>query len=178
MRGDTGADLGVVTIGDPDSYQDFFATAAQAYGAAISPDGRWIAYCSFYADTFQVYVQRFPEGGGRYQVSTEGGVEPHWSRDGSALTYLRVNPLVVPVAMVRVSVRELGGSEPALVFGTPKELFPWKYFFAFGGNHFDMTADGEHFFLIEVGPQSDKANPQLVLVQNWTQELKRLVPTE
>lgn len=63
-------DLGIVTIGDPESYRDFLAApTAQEFAAAISPNGRWIAYTSNETGVIQVYVQRFPEGGGRSRAS-------------------------------------------------------------------------------------------------------------
>ena len=160
---------------DPKSYRDFLATPAQEFAAAISPDGHWIAYCSNDTGTYQVYVQRFPEGGGRVAVSINGGWYPYWSADGSALSYLSTD---TNRAMVRLPVTGLQGPDKSPMFGPPKELFPWKYFdIANGGRHFDMTADGKRFLMITRGPQGEKPN-RLVLVQNWAQELKRLVPTK
>ena len=170
-------DLGIVSVGDPKSYEDFLATPSQELGAAISPDGHWIAYCSYQMGTFQVYVQRFPKGGGRNLVSTKGGLYPHWSADGSALTYVRLDGLT-PVGMVRVLVTGLGGRERSPTFGAPKELFPWKYFFAASGaSHFDATTDGKRFLMIAGGVRSYEAG-RLVLVQNWSEDLKRLLPTK
>jgi serine/threonine-protein kinase len=177
-RGDL--DLGVAVLGDPKSYRNFVATPASEGGAAISPDGHWIAYWS--ADNERpariVYVQRFSEGGGRIAVSVGGGgLSPHWSADGSALTYGRLDGGKI-VAITRVPVSGLGAPNGSPTFGKPVDLFPWKYFSSGNGQrHFDVTADGERFLVITPDPQSGETT-RLVLVQNWTEELKRLVPTK
>src|SRR5262245_25395480 len=54
---------------------------------ALSPDGRWLAYASDETGHFEVYVQSFPDGGGKRQVSTDGGNYPRWRRDGGELFY-------------------------------------------------------------------------------------------
>jgi Tol biopolymer transport system component len=66
--------------------------------SALSPDGRWLAYSSAASGRLEVYVQAFGAGTARSQVSTSGGLEPHWSRDGRALYYRQSTQLVmVPV---------------------------------------------------------------------------------
>ena len=170
------ADLGIVTVGDLKSYHDFLATPANEGCPAISPHGHWIAYCSDDTGTFQVYVQRFPEGGGRLAVSIKGGAYPHWSADGSVLTYVQSDGATA-VGMMRVPVTGLEVPKGSPTFGTPKELFPYKYFFVGDGlSHFDMTADEKRFLMITASPKNDKAT-RLVLVRNWLQDLKRIVPT-
>jgi len=54
----------------------------------FSPDGRWLAYASDESGRFEVYVQPFPRGGGKWQVSSEGGCAPLWARNGKQLFYL------------------------------------------------------------------------------------------
>ena len=55
--------------------------------AQVSPDGRWLAYMSNETGINEVYVQPFPKGAGRWQVSTSGGVFPRWRRDARELFY-------------------------------------------------------------------------------------------
>jgi len=66
----------------------------------ISPDGKWLAYSSNEAGRNEVYVQPFPAGVGKWQVSTNGGVFPRWRRDGRELFVMcetvRTSPVVVP----------------------------------------------------------------------------------
>ena len=61
--------------------------AFAASNPAISPDGQWLAYRSDESGRDEVYVERFPELGGRVQISTEGGQAPLWSSDGRELFY-------------------------------------------------------------------------------------------
>jgi Tol biopolymer transport system component len=169
-------DLGVGDVGGSASYTDFVATPAQEFGSAISPDGHWIAYGSNETGTYQVYVQRFPEGGGRVTVSIGDGVWPYWSADGSALTYMQLDGGTIE-GIVRVPVTGLGEAGGLPRFGRPEELFPWKYFAVANGiRQFAMTADGERFLMITGDLQGE--NARLVLVQNWFEELRRLVPAD
>ena len=73
-------DIGMVMVGDRDSWQFLIESPADERNPTISPDGRWLAYGSRETGGFEVYVQRFPEGGGRQQVSVSGGHTPKWSR--------------------------------------------------------------------------------------------------
>ena len=54
----------------------------------FSPDGRWVAYTSDESGSDEVYVTPFPLGSQKYPISTTGGAQPAWRRDGRALYYL------------------------------------------------------------------------------------------
>jgi hypothetical protein len=173
---DLAHDLGVVEIGDPESYRSFIATPSNDFSAEFSPDHRWAAYGSDETGTFEVYVQRFPEGGGRLPVTIGGGGFPRWSADGRALTYIGLGGLVA-TGMMRVSVTGLDEPQSSPVFGTPTELFSWQYYQeAHARSQFDMTADGERFLMIT--SDSTDNETRLILVQNWFEELSRIVPTD
>src|SRR5262249_32518692 len=62
-------------------------TEANETAGTLSPDGRWLAYASDVSGQFEIYVQSFPEGAGKRQVSTGGGNGPRWRQDGSELFY-------------------------------------------------------------------------------------------
>jgi len=89
--------------------QDPFATNA----GNVSPDGRWLAYCSDESGQFNVYVRPFPEGDGRWQISSPGGVEPHWSPDGREL-YYRSDSVLYRVAVDTANGFSAGRPEPFL----------------------------------------------------------------
>src|SRR5262249_22773835 len=66
-------------------------TQFNEYASALSPDGRWLAYQSSESGRPEVYVRDLSPAGGRSKISTEGGEEPRWSRDGHTLYYRRGN---------------------------------------------------------------------------------------
>ena len=136
--------------------------------AAVSPDGRWMAYRSSASGRTEIYVERYPELGSRQQISTGGGQRPLWSRDGRELFFVSLDD-----RMLAVPVR----SETTLVVGRPQVLFESAIFVAQGGRPYDITADGR--FVIIRRDQADAGGgtaPNLIVVQNWFEELKRLVP--
>ncbi len=116
--------------------------------AAVSPNGRWIAYVSTMSTRPEVYVERYPELGDRQQISTGGGTRPLWSRDGRELFFSTNNGqmLVVPV--------QLGTT---LVFGRPQVLFEFPMFITGGSQPYDIAPDGR-FLVIQRG-QVDGASP-------------------
>ena len=132
-------------------------------GACLSPDGRWLAYVSDETGAGQVYVQPFPALDARFPISSAGGTEPVWSRDGGQLFYRSGSDLFA------VSIGSGQDFEP----GIPERLIearaPGK-----GATHtgYDVARDGR--FLI-VGDESQGTDP-LTVILNWTEELKRLVP--
>ena len=140
----------------------------------VSPDGRWLAYETNDSGRLEVSVRPFPEvNSGHWQVSTTGGARPLWAPSGQELFY------VAPTgALMRVGV-ERG---PSWAATTPTLLVKEGYFTIPGGNGgrtYDLSSDGQRFLMIKEGGGTDQtaAPPQLVVVQHWVEELKRLVPT-
>lgn len=89
------------------------SSTGDPYQGAVSPNGRWLAYCSNETGRFEIYVQPFPAGGSRTQVTTAGGIEPRWATNGSALFFTQA------ASMMMVEV------EPGQTFspGKPRALF-------------------------------------------------------
>ena len=138
----------------------------------ISPDGRWLAYQANDSGQFEIYVRPYPEvSRGLWQVSTGGGTRPLWARTSEELFYL--SPAG---ALMRVGV-ERG---PTWAGATPAQLLNEGYFSVPGGNSgptYDISPDGQRFLMIKAGGGSvQAAAPQIVVVQHWFEELKRLVP--
>jgi hypothetical protein len=118
----------------------------------------------------EIYVRRFPGPGGRVQISTEGGTEPLWSRDGRELFYRKGDRMM---AVAISTEAELAPGKPTLLFEGAYEMGT-----AFGpvpGTNYDVAPDGR-FVMIRRGESAGPA--QINVVQNWFEELKRLVPTE
>ncbi len=112
----------------------------------------------------------FPGPGGRQPISTDGGTEPVWSRDGRELYYRNGDALMA----VTIS------TEPALTPGKPTLLFagPYRSGVFVGGNpgsNYDVTPDGR---FVMIRNEGSSAATQILVVLNWFEELERLVPTE
>jgi serine/threonine-protein kinase len=137
--------------------------------AAVSPDGRWMAYQSDVSGRFEIYVERYPELGNRQQISTGGGRLPLWSRDGRELFFSLGSRqmLAVPVQ-----------SGTTLAAGRPQVLFEGAMLAAGVGFRTYDIGPGGRFFIIRSGLAEPGvgAASNMIVVQNWFEELKRLVP--
>jgi Tol biopolymer transport system component len=132
----------------------------------FSPDGRWIAYASNESGPWQVYVRSFPDSGGKWQVSTNGGGQPQWRGDGRELFYVSADRKLMAV--------DVNGNGPTFDAGTPKELFVLRIQ-AVGlpglRNYYAASKDGRRFLVAKV-PGDPAASPTAVVL-NWTADLKR-----
>ena len=102
----------------------------------ISPNGRWVAYEFRQSGPPEVYVQSFPKSGGNWQVSTAGGREPHWRKDGKELFYLEGNKLMAV---------EVKTDMPAFEAGARKALFEMPLGANDERNRYQVAAKGERF---------------------------------
>ena len=142
--------------------------------SSLSPDGRWLAYIWLDDGRFQVFVEPFPQTGGRYQVSPDGGRDPLWSPDGSQLFFMQSKGL--GWQLVSVDVR----TQPGLTFGKPTPL-PIEGVLAFGTRAYDITPDGRQF--VVTLPPSDPnglnaGRSQINVTLGWFEELRQRVPTK
>ena len=97
----------------------FAVTGASGIGPAVSPDGEWLAYASGESGRSEIYVQPFPDGGERHQISTDGGRKPVWSPDGRSIYYRAPDEkqiMTVPVT-----------TEPRFRAGTPQLFLDGPY---------------------------------------------------
>jgi serine/threonine-protein kinase len=155
-------DVYVFTRGDS-APRPFLSTPFSDWGARFSPDGKWLAYISDASGRYEVYVRPFPGPGSQWQISTGGGEEPVWSRNGKELFYR--NGTQWMVADVRTT-STFSAAPPRLLFTGPYVNVP--------GLSYDVGPDGR-FVLIQ-GP-SETPITRLNVVLNWFDELRRLVPT-
>jgi serine/threonine-protein kinase len=136
----------------------------------FSRDGKWLAYSSDESGRFEVYVRPFARSGGKTQVSTQGGTEPVWARNGRELFFRSGNKMMV----VEIA------TEPTLRPTAPRVLFEGRYVRSGtrpGYRDYDVTEDGQRFVMVQpLEPES--ALTQINVILNWTEELKRLVPTD
>ena len=146
----------------------FLQTPATEGAPRFSPDGRWIAYVSDESGSPEIYVQPYPGPGGKWQISTSGGVEPLWNPNGRELFYRNGNQVMaVPIT-----------TAPAFTPGKPVVLFEGNYLsspFPATGVTYD-TVDGQRFLMVKEW-EDPTAVTQINVVVNWFEELRRLVPT-
>jgi len=137
----------------------------------LSSNGHWLAYTSDESGREEVYLQAFPELGRRHQVSSRGGFDPVWNPDGRELFYRVADAIHV------VDVRDEGELElgtPRLLFETPSRFALTATRYGFGA--YDVAPDGRRFAMV-VRSESETKRTELIYVQNFAEELKRLVPT-
>jgi tRNA A-37 threonylcarbamoyl transferase component Bud32 len=151
------------------------SSAGRANGAVVSPDGRWLAYTGRDEPGMpaEVFVSPLASPAlGRTLVSTAGGSQPRWARDGRELFYTAVDG-----ALMRVPIH------PGTTFsaGTPTPLFARRYYNGLGllerPGTYDVAPDGRRFLVLKQGDGPDQpATPAtVVVVKNWADELRRLV---
>jgi serine/threonine-protein kinase len=169
----SGNDIWVVDVAGADRRtQAVLETPANERYPAFSADGRWLAYSSNESGRDEVYVQPYPGPGPRSLVSTDGGTNPVWKGDGSELFYM-VSGTGGNIAIMTVPVTTSG---PAFSAGTPRQLFEGRFATSTPAGAFDVTPDGRRFLMVQVFDPPQAPVVQLILVQNWLDELKRLVP--
>ena len=135
--------------------------------AQFSPDGRWLAYTSNESGRYEVYVQSFPQAGGKYQVSTGGGLAPRWRRDGRELYYIAPDAKLMAVAIRGDTTLEAG--QPAALFQT--NIHEAGGYVASDKQQYDVAADGQRFLINT--PVEGAASAPLTVVLNFPASLKK-----
>jgi Tol biopolymer transport system component len=138
------------------------SVAHEVASPRLSPTGELLAYSSDESGSFEIYVETYPEGTGRRQVSTDGGEWPRWSRDGASLYFLSDDRLT--------ATRVLDLSP--LTFSTPEILFSLSDRGLVVGDEkgFEVGPDESFFLCREVDEAASRTS--LALVQNWFAEFE------
>jgi len=156
---------------DTRAVEPVIRTPANELTPEISPDGRWIAYDSNESGQFEIYVRPYPDTNrGRWQISTGGGRQPLWSRDGRELFYRDFSGAVMGVRVT---------STPAFSSDAVTKVLDASTYPGGGSSGsargYDVAGDGR-FLMVKLGQRDAGASPSIVIVQNWFEELKRLAP--
>ena len=138
----------------------------------LSPDGRWLAYMSNESGTFQVYVRAFPDRGGKWQISSNGGTYPVWSHDGHEL-FFRSGDGRVMVAAYTVKGDSLAADQPKV--WSEKRIAEQGML---GYASYDVARDGKRMAaLMPVEtPESQQAQSHVIFLLNFFDELRRKAP--
>ncbi len=160
---DNGSDIWIKSLSDPAQPAIPLAQSkASEWGSRFSPNSQFIAYTSNASGRYEVYVQRFPEADKVIQISNGGGEEPVWTSTGREIIYRYGNQ------WWKVDViTEEGFIQPA----APKLLFEGPYLNC-PGPSFDIAPDNRLLVLKPVTLQH--SSTELVIIENWFEELKRL----
>src|SRR5579864_1094286 len=137
----------------------YLRTEFQENQPRLSPDGRWLAYRSNESKRNEIYVVSFPQPGGKWQSSTDGGRDPVWSRDGRELYYYSLDGKIMTVDIK---------AGPQFQFGVPKTLFEARI--STRNISFEVSKDGR--FLLPVLVEQETSKPMTVVL-NWPEMLKR-----
>lgn len=158
----TSADLWILPLpGDAKPYP-FLETEFVEEQGHFSPDGRWVAYASNESGRSEVYVQSFPQTGGKWLISTGGGAQPHWRSDGKELFYIAPDKVLMAVAVNATSTFETAA--PAPLFKTQVSGYS-------APNRYVVTADGRRFLIN--GPAEEVSKTPITVTLNWTAALKK-----
>jgi serine/threonine-protein kinase len=165
MESSGGGDIKLLRVGDSTA----ITLLGGSYGEMtpqLAPDGRWLAYASNESGRYEVYVRPFPNvDEGRWQISSGGGTQPRWSREGRQLFYRSDDD-----AMMAAEVTTRPGFTP----GTVRRLFSTASFDigVFAQMDYDVLPDGGGF--VTVSSPSGESDP-VVMVFDWFDELRTRV---
>jgi serine/threonine protein kinase/Tol biopolymer transport system component len=132
--------------------------------ARISPDGRWLAYASNESGRYEVYVRPFPSGDGKWLITSGGGSEPSWRRDGKELYYIAPDGALTAVSVATAPTFEAGAR--TRLFKTEMSTLVNT---SFTRNQYVASADGQRFLLNQpIGPQAS-----IVVMMDWLASLPK-----
>ena len=138
------------------------ASGPQGLNPSFSPDGRWLAFPSNQTGRSEIYLMDFPEGTQRHRISTNGGLQPRWRRDGKELFFVGGDG-----SMMSTEISATGGLQTTV----PKPLFHPNLRLGSNKALYDVTSDGQRFLVIDGEIQSDDSDIEMVL--NWPSLLSR-----
>jgi serine/threonine protein kinase len=159
-------DLWVLPMSGDHKPMPYLQTEFNETHARFSPDGRWVAYVSDESGRAEVYVQSFPATGGKWQISSGGGDQPLWRRDGKELFYVAADSQLM-AAEVKQSSSTFHAGRPQPLLGLhipPIGITSIR-------NYALVTADGKRFLV--AGSIEDAASFPIAVILNWTSLLRR-----
>ena len=159
-----GANLWYLSLEGSNSRQPvpFLEVPAQQREPQLSSDDQFVAYYSNESGNNEVYVKDFPRGEAKWQVSTNGGINPFWSHKGDHILYVNGDNLLE----VEVISRQ------PFTLGTPKVLFSAGAAHLMLARGFDLSSDGNRVLVIKQGDRAASATPLLTVVENWFAEFR------
>jgi Tol biopolymer transport system component len=149
-------DVGVLPLTGDQKPQILIGSEYDEREARFSPDGRWLVYTSSVSGQFEVFVRRFPPTDEKWQISSEGGLQPTWSRDGKEIFYVDLDGRMMTVPVSAASTFSAGPQQP--LFQTSVRL----------GNisrQYAVSPDGQRFLMVL--PIRDLESDTFQVLVNW-----------
>jgi len=154
---ETAADLCVFPLFGDRHYFHYLQSRSSEYSGRLSPDDRWLAYVSTDTGKEEVFVDTFPKTGKKLRVSTSGGSEPEWRKDGKELYYLAADGKLMVVEITK-SGPDLHASAPRVLFQAPRMIHD-------GRHQYIPIGDGDRFLFNAL---IENSTPQTIeVLQNW-----------
>jgi Tol biopolymer transport system component len=164
----TRRDIWVVQMDGERKPMPLIETPADESVPRFSPDGHWLAYVSDESGRPEIYVLAYPPSGQKWQISTSGGREAVWSRNGSELFYREGNKMMVSDIK----------TTPSFAAAKPRLLFEGNYEGPLASRaNFDISTDGRRFLMLK-GTERTGGGAEIKTVANWFDEVKRRVPAK
>ena len=133
----------------------------------FSPDGRWLAYYSNESGTFEVYVRPFPGPGGKWQISSNGGMTPRWSSNGKELFFHTLDN--------KLMVAEYTASSDSFTAGGPQQWSPSQFTARGPNRNFDVHPDGKRIVVMKTPDSEIPAINKVSFIFNFFEEIRRQV---
>jgi len=162
----SGGDIVTFPLGETSKPRGIVDTPASEgnFGAALSPDGRWLAYAANPTDSLEIWVRPYPGPGAPVRISQNGGSEPVWARHGRELyLYYREEDKVMAATIQP-------GSE--FRFAEPVKLFEGAYVRGTQPPTYDVASDGR-FLMLKTTSSAEPGTQPLTIIVNWADELRR-----
>ena len=163
-------DIMMLTLDGTSQVEGLLQTKYNERNGVVSPSGRWIAYESDRSGQHEVYVGAFPDVKvGFSRITPGGGTQPLWAPNGQELFYVAPDGSLMAVPVDPRGTWSAGSPVKTLeaLYATGAALGPRSY---------DVSPDGQRFLMVKEVPASRAEAPQIIVVQPWLEELKRLVP--
>src|SRR5262245_8015253 len=163
--GKSNVELWLLPLGGDRKPFPFIQTTFGVSHGQFSPDGRWVAYASNESGKWEIHVAPFPGPGGNWKVSTGGGSEPRWRRDGKELFYLAPDGKLMAVNLKEGPTFDADVARPLFQTRMRPHISSEDLY------SYDVSPDGQRFLLnTEIG---EVTSPPLTVVLNWAAALKK-----
>jgi hypothetical protein len=162
-------DIWFMPMSDDRQPESFLATPYNEANPKLSPDGRYVAYMSDESGQLEIYVMSFPDGEGKWQVSTDGGILPHWNPQGGELFYVEDNRMMAVDVDTRTEF-SAGLPQPLFTEEQVGTLFSAPGMTPLYAMTYDVASDGQRFMMVQYIDGGSEGG--ITVVENWVKEFE------